>query len=196
MTPNAREGGTPMIAARNIGLCFLSVLLAVGLFSLAFTGLYGWSPDALDHAFRITMKAALPVACLYLPVVITQRDAEEGRMRVIAGWGIVIGPAYLVLRGLIAGTLLERDEASPFGLVAFLVFAFIVGSLTTILYITALKFVHRGSYDAMDSTYEAITNYLDDKRLEAKDLFIEEYTTDPVKVDPDKLVVNVFVPIK
>jgi effector-binding domain-containing protein len=60
----------------------------------------------------------------------------------------------------------------------------------------ALKFVHRGSYDAMDSTYEAITNYLDDKQLEAKDLFIEEYATDPVKTDPDKLVVNVFVPVK
>lgn len=60
----------------------------------------------------------------------------------------------------------------------------------------ALKFVHRGSYDAMDSTYEAITNYLDDKQLEARELFIEEYTTDPVKTDPDKLVVNVFVPVK
>jgi effector-binding domain-containing protein len=60
----------------------------------------------------------------------------------------------------------------------------------------ALKFVHRGSYDAMDSTYEAITNYLDDKQLEAKDLFIEEYATDPVKTPPDKLVVNVFVPVK
>jgi effector-binding domain-containing protein len=60
----------------------------------------------------------------------------------------------------------------------------------------ALKFVHRGSYDAMDSTYEAITNYLDDKRLEAKDKFIEEYATDPVKANADNLVVNVFVPIK
>jgi len=60
----------------------------------------------------------------------------------------------------------------------------------------ALKFVHRGSYDAMDSTYEAITNYLDDKQLEAKDLFIEEYATDPVNTAPDKLVVNVFVPVK
>jgi effector-binding domain-containing protein len=60
----------------------------------------------------------------------------------------------------------------------------------------ALKFVHRGSYDAMDTTYEAITNYLDDKQLEAKDLFIEEYTTDPVKTEPGKLVVNVFVPVK
>lgn len=60
----------------------------------------------------------------------------------------------------------------------------------------ALKFVHRGSYDSMDSTYEAITNYLDDKQLEAKDLFIEEYLTDPVKTDPNNLVINVFVPIK
>lgn len=60
----------------------------------------------------------------------------------------------------------------------------------------ALKFVHRGSYDAMDTTYEAITNYLDDKRLEAKDLFVEEYATNPVSTNPDKLVVNVFVPVK
>jgi effector-binding domain-containing protein len=60
----------------------------------------------------------------------------------------------------------------------------------------ALKFVHRGSYDAMDSTYEAITNYLDDKGLEAKDLFIEEYTSDPVTTPQDKLVINVFVPVK
>ncbi|MFA6266295.1 MAG: GyrI-like domain-containing protein [Pseudolabrys sp.] len=60
----------------------------------------------------------------------------------------------------------------------------------------ALKFVHRGSYDAMDSTYEAITNYLDDRQLEAQDLFIEEYTTDPIKSDPNNLVVNVYVPVK
>jgi effector-binding domain-containing protein len=59
-----------------------------------------------------------------------------------------------------------------------------------------LKFVHRGSYDAMDTTYEAITNYLDEKRLEAKDMFIEEYVTDPAKTPEDKLVVNVYVPIK
>jgi effector-binding domain-containing protein len=60
----------------------------------------------------------------------------------------------------------------------------------------ALKFVHRGSYDAMDETYEKITNYLDDKKLEAQDMFIEEYQTDPLKTPEDKLVVNVFVPLK
>jgi effector-binding domain-containing protein len=60
----------------------------------------------------------------------------------------------------------------------------------------ALKFVHRGSYDNMDNTYEAITNHLDDKKLEAKDTFIEEYITDPLKTTEDKLVINVYVPLK
>jgi effector-binding domain-containing protein len=60
----------------------------------------------------------------------------------------------------------------------------------------ALKFVHRGSYEDLDNTYEAITNYLDDRRLEAKDMFIEEYETDPATTDVKKLVVNVYVLIK
>ena len=60
----------------------------------------------------------------------------------------------------------------------------------------ALKFVHRGSYDNMDNTYEAITNHLDDKKLEAKDTFIEEYITDPLKTEEDRLVINVYVPLK
>ena len=60
----------------------------------------------------------------------------------------------------------------------------------------ALKFVHRGSYDNMDNTYEAITNHLDERRLEAKDTFIEEYLTDPLKTAEDKLVINVYVPLK
>jgi effector-binding domain-containing protein len=60
----------------------------------------------------------------------------------------------------------------------------------------ALKFVHRGSYDNMDNTYEAITNHLDDKKLEAKDTFIEEYITDPLTTEEDRLVINVYVPLK
>ena len=60
----------------------------------------------------------------------------------------------------------------------------------------ALKFVHRGSYDNMDNTYEAITNHLDDKKLEAKDTFIEEYVTDIIKTPEDNLVINILVPLK
>jgi effector-binding domain-containing protein len=60
----------------------------------------------------------------------------------------------------------------------------------------ALKFVHRGSYDGLDNTYEAITNFLDEKRLEVRDMFIEQYVTDPLSTSEDNLVINVFVPIK
>jgi effector-binding domain-containing protein len=60
----------------------------------------------------------------------------------------------------------------------------------------ALKFIHRGSYDAMDSTYEAITNHLDEKRLEARDLFVEHYVTDPLTTPEDNLVIEVYVPVK
>ena len=60
----------------------------------------------------------------------------------------------------------------------------------------ALKFVHRGSYDAMDATYDAITNLLDERKLDAKDLFIEQYVTDPLTTSSDKLVIEVFVPVQ
>src|SRR6201987_5270227 len=54
----------------------------------------------------------------------------------------------------------------------------------------------RGSYDDLNNTYEAITNYLDDQRLEAKDMFIEEYESDPAITDANKLVIHVYVLIK
>lgn len=59
----------------------------------------------------------------------------------------------------------------------------------------ALKFVYRGSYDNLDNTYETITDYLDEKRLDAKEM-VEEYVTDPLTGDANKLVVNVYVLIK
>ena len=60
----------------------------------------------------------------------------------------------------------------------------------------ALKFVHRGSYDSMDATYEAITNYLDEKRLEAQEVFLEEYETDLRTTPENNLVIHVYVPIR
>jgi effector-binding domain-containing protein len=60
----------------------------------------------------------------------------------------------------------------------------------------AFKFIHRGSYDDMDTTYDAITNFLDEKQLDAQGLFIEQYVTDPITTPQEKLVVEVFVPVK
>lgn len=39
----------------------------------------------------------------------------------------------------------------------------------------ALRFVHRGPYDEIDSMYEGITAYLDAKGLIVRDQFVEEY---------------------
>ena len=60
----------------------------------------------------------------------------------------------------------------------------------------ALKFVHRGSYDSLDTAYDAITHHLDEKKLEAKDLYIEQYVTDLLTTPEDNLVIEVLVPIK
>jgi effector-binding domain-containing protein len=60
----------------------------------------------------------------------------------------------------------------------------------------ALKFVHRGSYDSLDAAYDAITHYLDERKLEAKDLYIEQYQTDLLATPEDNLVIEVLVPIK
>lgn len=60
----------------------------------------------------------------------------------------------------------------------------------------ALKFVHRGSYESIDSTYEAIINHLDQKQLDAEDQFVEEYVTEILKTSPDNLVINIYVPVK
>lgn len=60
----------------------------------------------------------------------------------------------------------------------------------------ALKFVHRGAYDEMDTTYEAIAHHLEEKNLEAKDLFVEQYMKDPVTTPEDDLVIEIYVPLK
>jgi effector-binding domain-containing protein len=41
----------------------------------------------------------------------------------------------------------------------------------------AIRFVHRAPYDDIDSTYEAISAYLDAKGIEVKESFTEEYVS-------------------
>jgi len=60
----------------------------------------------------------------------------------------------------------------------------------------AIKFQHRGAYDDIDSTYDLITAYLDEKGLEAQNLFIEEYLTDTKNADDQGLQVDIYVFIK
>jgi effector-binding domain-containing protein len=60
----------------------------------------------------------------------------------------------------------------------------------------AIKFQHRGPYDDIDSTYDLITAYLDEKDLEARDFFIEEYLTELTSAEDPNLAVDIYVFIK
>ena len=59
-----------------------------------------------------------------------------------------------------------------------------------------IKFQHQGAYDDIDATYEAITAYLDEKGLEAKNLFIEQYLNDANGSDDPDLQVDIYVFLK
>ena len=60
----------------------------------------------------------------------------------------------------------------------------------------AMRFEHRGPYDDIDATYEAITAYLDEKGVDAQDVFMEEYLNDVTTSDDPNLQVDIYVLIK
>ena len=60
----------------------------------------------------------------------------------------------------------------------------------------AMKFEHRGAYDDIDSTYEAITAFLDEKGVDAQDVFIEEYLNETKTSDDPNLQIDIYVLVK
>jgi effector-binding domain-containing protein len=60
----------------------------------------------------------------------------------------------------------------------------------------AMRFQHPGAYDDIDGTYEAITAYLDEKGVDAQDMFIEEYLNDVKSSEDPSLRVNIYVMLK
>ncbi|MDE2575145.1 MAG: GyrI-like domain-containing protein [Rhodospirillales bacterium] len=57
----------------------------------------------------------------------------------------------------------------------------------------AMRFEHRGEYDEIDSTYDAITAYLDEKGVDAQDVFMEEYLNEPKSSDDPNLQADIYV---
>ena len=41
-----------------------------------------------------------------------------------------------------------------------------------------------------------VVDFFDEKRLEARDLYVEEFVTDVLTTPPDKLVIHIFMPVK
>jgi effector-binding domain-containing protein len=57
----------------------------------------------------------------------------------------------------------------------------------------AIRFIHHGSYDDIDGTYEAITVDLDAKGIEVNDAFLEEYVNDVTDAADPALEVYIYV---
>jgi effector-binding domain-containing protein len=117
----------------------------------------------------------------------TRAEAERLKLK-------VTGPSLVIYRStndegfeFDAALPIEADPASPPG-EGFKIEPTRTGK--------AIKFVYRGAFDAMDSTYENISNYIDSKRIDAEDLSIEEYVTDPVTTKPEEIVINIYMPLK
>ncbi|MFN3889736.1 MAG: GyrI-like domain-containing protein [Beijerinckiaceae bacterium] len=60
----------------------------------------------------------------------------------------------------------------------------------------AAKFEHRGAYDEIDATYEAITAWLDDRNLLADDFFVEEWVAEGTSAGDVDVAVDVYVFLK
>lgn len=60
----------------------------------------------------------------------------------------------------------------------------------------AIKFMHRGAYDDIDSTYDLITAFLDEKGLESQNRFIEEYLTSTAEPDDPNFEADIYVLLK
>lgn len=57
----------------------------------------------------------------------------------------------------------------------------------------AYRFVHKGSYEDIDTTYDTVTTYLEAKDIAAKDVFMEEFVNDVRDGTDVNLEVNIFV---
>ncbi|MGQ3675424.1 GyrI-like domain-containing protein [Xanthobacter sp. TB0139] len=57
-----------------------------------------------------------------------------------------------------------------------------------------LTFEHSGSFADMDNTYEMIANFLDERAIDAQDLYMERYRTDLLTTPPDILKIEILVP--
>lgn len=57
----------------------------------------------------------------------------------------------------------------------------------------AYRFVHFGGYDTMEQTYDEITNFLDERSIQAEDSFVEEYVRDPKSTSEVDLATYIYV---
>jgi hypothetical protein len=132
----------------RIGLWIGCLLLAVGLFSVLFIRLFSPGGEVM-LIFRITMMFALPVWFLYLPLIVSLRNAEDNRIWTILISGTLIGPLALtvccLILQLLGGNTRDIWQGDPLApsTAACMIFASVVGFLATSIYGISLKVIYR-----------------------------------------------------
>jgi hypothetical protein len=126
---------------RRICYWFISFLLVVLPFSL----LFGRAAGSVGFVLYVTLVLAFPCWCLYLPLIFRIEDANWPRSGILLLSGSLIGPATIFVLGLLtadenffwkfwSGNVLDGE-----GTGYYMVFALIVGFLTSAIYVLFLK---------------------------------------------------------
>jgi hypothetical protein len=140
----------------RIGLWFVCLLVAVVLFtlllSLFFNGVGFGKPWFVMPIFWVTMKCALPIWCLCLPLIAAVKQPQGRKVWTILLMGSLLGPLAIGLWFL----LLQLGGAAPQPLwegdpllgwvgssLAGMIFAFVVGLLTSSLYLVGFSALYR-----------------------------------------------------
>lgn len=137
-------------ALGRAGLWLCALFLAIALFCVAIGSLSG-SNEAFLLFFRITTIYALPVGCLFLPIVIVFGNLESRRsLRLFLLSGILVGPIsmailmlFFELKGEDPQRIWHGDPLTGIGGFTTMLFALFVGSATTILYLLGLRTILR-----------------------------------------------------
>ena len=122
------------------------------LFTLLNGSPFSYKIAAIIPSFLIIMTFAFPVWCLCLPFVIAFKDAQKGRLWILLVGGTLIGPVsmalwslFLQLRGEDPHEIWYGDPLAGIGGFACIIFALIVGFLTTSIYLVSLRALRRSS---------------------------------------------------
>ena len=138
----------PLNTFTRILLWLASLLLSALLFSVfADRGI----PQAIRFIFQFTLFFAMPAWLLYLPVLVKFPGVTRRQLWILAIAGILIGPASLIAWNIILPSPAQSTHSFSVGDVVWrgrglmMMQAAIVGSLTTVFYLAALRLLQRKS---------------------------------------------------
>lgn len=138
---------------KRIGMWTASVLLSIALLSLV-VGLLQGNFNTIPVIFRVGTIFALPMWCLFLPLIAFRKDSERRTWVLFVGGG-TIGPAAIAVGALIAQlkggdveAIWNGDPLTGVGAGLEMIFSLIVGVLTTTIYVVALRSLTRRSTKA------------------------------------------------